>query len=77
MSSKNKQIAEDLLSDGAVTIAGAVKEFGLGRTTIYELMGRGELPYSDVTGRRLIPRIALRRLLAGGMKGLETAAAGA
>jgi hypothetical protein len=63
--------AEELLIDGSVTVAGATEEFGIGRTKLYELMGNGALPYSESTGRRLIPRRAIRRLLAAGMIGVE------
>jgi hypothetical protein len=59
--------AEKLLVEGTVTVSGAVREFSIGRTALYQLMNAGELPYSDKTGRRLIPRLALRRLLASGM----------
>jgi predicted DNA-binding transcriptional regulator AlpA len=71
MSTITAEQAEELLADGAVTVSGAVKEFGIGRTRLYELMSRGELPYSSKTGRRLIPRLALRRLIAGGMVGTD------
>jgi excisionase family DNA binding protein len=63
--------AEELLADGAVTVAGATREFGIGRTRLYELMGDGTLPYSQVGTRRLIPRVALRRLLAANLHGVE------
>jgi excisionase family DNA binding protein len=59
----------DLLAEGAVTVKGAVREFGIGRSRLYEMMGRGELPYSQVGTRRLIPRVALRQLIAAGMVG--------
>lgn len=54
---------EVLLKDGAVTLAGATREFGIGRSTLYRLMARGELAFTSVGDRRLIPREALRRLL--------------
>lgn len=58
---------EELLADGSVTVEGATREFGLGRTRLYEFMGRGELPYSQIGAKRLIPRVALRRLLAASL----------
>jgi excisionase family DNA binding protein len=61
--------AAELLKDGAVTVAGATKEFGIGRTVLYELMNAGKLPWTQSGTRRLIPRVALRRHLATGMKG--------
>lgn len=58
----------DLFADGAVTVEGATKEFGITRTTLYALMKSGELPYSMPRGRRLIPRAALRALLAANVQ---------
>lgn len=63
--------ASELLADGSVTVAGAKREFGLGRTRLYEWMGRGELPYSQVGAMRLIPRVALQRLIAAGLVGVD------
>jgi hypothetical protein len=63
--------ADDLLSAGAVTIQGATREFGIGRSTLYELMNAGKLSYSTATGRRLIPRNAIKQLLADGMVGAD------
>ena len=60
---------EELLADGSVTVEGATREFGLGRTRLYEFMGRGELPYSQIGAKRLIPRVALRRLLVASLVG--------
>ena len=60
---------EELLLDGTVTVAGAVKEFGLSRSVLYELMAEGRLPYCQPHSRRLIPRAALRKLLAETMVG--------
>lgn len=61
--------SEDLFSAGSVTIEGLETEFGIRRTTAYELMGSGRLPWSMTTGRRLVPRAAVRRLLAQGLIG--------
>ena len=61
------EVVDNLLRDGAVTIAAAVSESGIGRSRLYAMMGSGELPYSQVGGRRLIPRVALRRVLAAGL----------
>jgi len=60
---------DELLADGAVSIDEAVKWSGYGRTRIYDLMGEGRLPYVRAGRRRLIPRAALRRLLAEGLVG--------
>jgi len=60
---------DELLADGAVPIEEAVRWSGYGRTRIYDLMGEGRLPYIRAGRRRLIPRVALRRLLAEGLVG--------
>ena len=63
--------ADELLAEGAVTVEGATREYGLGRTRLYEWMSRGELPYSQVGAKRLIPRVALRRLIAANLVGVN------
>lgn len=57
---------EDLFRDGAVTIAGLKTEFGISRSKAYEMMDSGQLPFTTppATRRRLVPRLAVRRLLA-------------
>lgn len=62
---------DELMAEGSVTVEGATREFGLGRTRLYEFMGRGELPYSQVGAKRLIPRVALRRLIAASLIGVN------
>jgi excisionase family DNA binding protein len=49
----------------AYTINDATKVSGLGRSSIYKLIGSGELRSIVVAGRRLIPADALRELLQG------------
>ena len=58
-----------LVADGAVGIAEACRFTGLGRTTLYAMMERGELSYVKVPGtrRRLVPRSELTRILATGL----------
>jgi hypothetical protein len=60
---------EDIWRDGAVTVDGGKKEYGVSRSRLYDLMGKGELPYSQIGAKRYIPRRALARLLARGMVG--------
>jgi len=69
---------EALVADGAITIEEAVRWSGIGRTRIYSLMAEGRLRYAQVGRRRLIPRAALRQILAeaieeGGAAGEEGA----
>jgi hypothetical protein len=59
----------NLFDEGSVTLDGLKKEFGIGRTTAYELMNAGRLPWTKVYNRRLVPRGAVRRLLAEGLLG--------
>jgi excisionase family DNA binding protein len=54
----------ETFSDGAVTVAEAVRFSGVGRSQLYRLMTRGELPFAKVGARRLIPRRGLIALLA-------------
>lgn len=58
---------EELLEDGALTIDQAVSWSGVGRTQLYGEMANGNLPFVQKGARRLIPRKALRRLLAEGL----------
>jgi excisionase family DNA binding protein len=53
----------DLFADGALRPGAASKEFGVGRTQLYDWMQRGLLPFSKVGRMRLIPRAALKKLL--------------
>ena len=56
--------AEAILEEGAVTVAEAVAWSGVGRTRLYGEMAAGNLPFVQKGTRRLIPRKALRKLLA-------------
>ena len=47
----------------AYTVADAVAASGIGRTTLYGLMGSGQLPFVKVGNRTLIRRADLERLL--------------
>jgi len=46
----------DIWADGALGITEATEFSGLGTTTLYELMNSGELPFSQPTRHRLVPR---------------------
>ena len=60
---------EELVQDGLMTVREAVAFLRLGRSTIYGLMERGDLPYACIGARRLIPRRALVDLAASHLKG--------
>lgn len=49
----------------AVTVDEAVRVSGIGRSTLYELMRAGEIPYRCVGRRRLVLMDGLRRYLVG------------
>ena len=49
----------------AYTLNDAAKACGLGRTTLYEAIGRGELTAVKAGGRTLIPAHSLRAFIAG------------
>jgi hypothetical protein len=59
----------ELTRDGAMGVQAAVAFAGVGRTKLYAMMDSGDLPYSMVNGRRLIPRRALVDLLARNLVG--------
>jgi excisionase family DNA binding protein len=61
--------AERLLLDGTIDVAGAQEFTGLGRSYLYQLMDAGQLAYTKVGKRRLLPRSELRRLLREGLVG--------
>lgn len=48
----------------AHTVADAVKVSGLGRTTLYELIGAGKIEARKAGGRTLIPAESLRSYIA-------------
>jgi excisionase family DNA binding protein len=48
-----------LMADGLTSVSEAGRFLGLSRTTLYELMDAGELPYCKIGGARRIPRKAL------------------
>ena len=60
---------EELVKDGLMTIREAIAFLRLGRSTLYGLMERGDLPYACIGARRLIPRRALVDLVASHLRG--------
>jgi len=48
-----------MVADGFLTVGEAAKFSGLGRTTIYSLMERGQLEYAKIGKARRIPKRAL------------------
>ena len=66
----------ELVQDGLMTIREAVAFLRLGRSTLYGLMERGDLPYARIGARRLIPRRALVDLAASHLRGGAVPTAG-
>ena len=59
---QNRDHRGELVQDGLMTVREAVAFLRLGRSTLYGLMERGDLPYACIGARRLIPRRALVNL---------------
>ncbi|HEX4612819.1 MAG TPA: helix-turn-helix domain-containing protein [Urbifossiella sp.] len=57
----------ELLADGTMGVAGAVKFTGLSKPELYRLMAAGRLAFVRHGTRRLIPRKALVTMLAAGL----------
>jgi excisionase family DNA binding protein len=47
----------------AHTINAATQRLGIGRTTMYELIGRGEIKTILIGSRRLVPECELQRIV--------------
>lgn len=54
----------EMVADGLLTVTEAEELTGLGRSTLYECMDRGELPYLKFGRARRIPRNALLAFMA-------------
>ena len=61
--------AQDMVEGGALNLREATAFSGLPRSNLYALMTSGKLPYTKVGKRRLIPRNALKQILAAGLVG--------
>ena len=63
---------QELVSDGLVTVREAARFLSLSRSTLYQMMDKGDLQYAKIGGSRRIPRQALKNLagesLLGGWK---------
>lgn len=61
--------AVEMFADGGVSVATAVREYGISRSVLYTLMGSGQLPYSQIGRKRILARKALADLLARSVVG--------
>ena len=70
----------DLFDDGLLTVSAAAAFIGLSKSTLYQLMDQGELPYVKIGKCRRIPKRSLidlaRANLRGGWKVLDGGATG-
>lgn len=60
---------ERIVKEGLIDVLEASAFLGLSRTSLYDLMDRGELRYVKIGRSRRIPRIALVELAAKSMRG--------
>lgn len=60
---------EELFAAGTLSVKRAVEFSSIPRSTLYQLMGDGKLPYSKRGKLRLIPKTCLIRLIASGFRG--------
>jgi len=67
--------AAQLYEAGGVSVATAVKEYGISRSVLYALMANRQLPYSQIGRKRIIARRALANLLAQKVVGFSPEAA--
>ncbi len=58
-----------LVGEGLLRVGEASRLLGLARSTLYQLMGRGELPYVKIGRARRIPRRAVLTLAARSLVG--------
>jgi hypothetical protein len=63
------EVGEELLRDGTVSVAGAVREYQVSRSQLYQWMQAGLLAYCQCGRKRFIPRRALARLMAANLVG--------
>lgn len=62
--------AIELVEDGLLSVRDACKWLGVSRSTLYQLMESGELPYTMVAkSKRAIPKAALKIYAAKKMRG--------
>ena len=59
----------ELVADGLLTIREAAGFLHLSRSTVYQFMDRGELPFVKLGRSRRIPKRALVELAARGLQG--------
>lgn len=60
---------ENLVEDGLVSVTNAMAFLSVGRSTLYELMDKGVLPYAKIGRSRRIPKRALIQLAQATLKG--------
>lgn len=62
----------DLVADGLLSIEEACAFLSISRSTLYELMDQGELPFTKIGRSRRIPKRACIELAAKNLRGLDS-----
>ena len=60
---------QEMMADGLCNVGEAARFLGLSRSTIYQMMDRGDLRYAKIRKNRRIPRAAFVELAAKCMVG--------
>jgi excisionase family DNA binding protein len=63
------KLQQDLAADGLASLREAGRFLSVSRTTLYELMNDGALPYCKIRGARRIPWAALKAFAAESIVG--------
>ena len=61
--------SRELTTDGLATVKQASIFLSVGRSTIYQLMDSGELPYCKIGRARRVPWLAIHKLVADSLRG--------
>jgi excisionase family DNA binding protein len=64
-----KRKDEAVVADGLVSVGEAMAFLSVGRSTVYELMDKGFLPYAKIGRSRRVPKRALVELAAMNLRG--------
>jgi excisionase family DNA binding protein len=69
MKTRTNQESQDWVADGLMQVAEVAQFLSVGRSTVYQLMDRGELPFVKLGASRRIPRRAVLNLASANLKG--------
>jgi excisionase family DNA binding protein len=60
---------QDLVTDGLMRVVEAAQFLSVGRSTVYQLMDKGELPFVKLGASRRIPKRAVLNLASTNLQG--------